>query len=283
MKERFKEYLEREFRQIAPTKGAMEYRKTMLVRMLDRAQELRIRGMNDDDLIYATVTGELGDFSATLREYEKGVIKREVIRRSAVVGAAAFIGWMIILVGAYLIVGCVARIWHPTWLIIVVGEILGVVALLVWIMIGCAKKKQFFNLRVIVIDIEALLATTLFLFLQLVGGIRGSWMTFLAMVALMACVDAVLAFVTSSKGRWVELPICVEIVCVMLYIILGIGLSSGDIAHIWHPGWLLCLGGVAVAVIEVIVYAISSAEKEERKKTEKNTNIDESFWTEWDD
>ena len=51
MKERFKAYLEEQFRQIAPTKAAMEYRKSMLVKMMDRAQELRIKGMQDDELI----------------------------------------------------------------------------------------------------------------------------------------------------------------------------------------------------------------------------------------
>ena len=66
MKERFKTYLEEQFRQIAPTKAAMEYRISMLTKMTDRAQELKIKGMTDDELIYNTVVGELGDFASTL-------------------------------------------------------------------------------------------------------------------------------------------------------------------------------------------------------------------------
>ena len=38
MKERFKRYLEREFRAIAPTLAAMEYREQMLKKLMDRAQ-----------------------------------------------------------------------------------------------------------------------------------------------------------------------------------------------------------------------------------------------------
>ena len=45
MKERFKTYLEEQFRQIAPTKAAMEYRISMLTKMTDRAQELKIKGI----------------------------------------------------------------------------------------------------------------------------------------------------------------------------------------------------------------------------------------------
>ena len=52
MKERFKRYLEREFRAIAPTLAAMEYREQMLKQLMDRAQELRIKGIDDEDLIF---------------------------------------------------------------------------------------------------------------------------------------------------------------------------------------------------------------------------------------
>jgi len=78
MEERFKSYLEAKFKQIAPTKAAMEYRKSLLIKLMDRAQELHIKGMSDEELIYGTVITELGDFDAELRDYENRTLKRDV-------------------------------------------------------------------------------------------------------------------------------------------------------------------------------------------------------------
>ena len=117
MKERFKSYLEEQFRQIAPTKAAMEYRISMLTKMTDRAQELKIKGMTDDELIYNTVVGELGDFASTLRGYENQAVKKELGRRVATLGALLAAAFIAVLVLCYLIVGFVTNLWHPTWLI----------------------------------------------------------------------------------------------------------------------------------------------------------------------
>ena len=51
MTERFKKYLEAEFRKISPTKAAMEYRKDTLVKLEELAQDYRIKGMTDDEAI----------------------------------------------------------------------------------------------------------------------------------------------------------------------------------------------------------------------------------------
>jgi len=282
MKERFKAYLEEQFRQIAPTKSAMEYRKGMLVKMMDRAQELRIKGMNDDELIYNAVIAEFGNISDKLRDYENRTVKKEVGRRISALGAIVSVVWLFILVVSYLIVGCVAHIWHPTWLIIVGGIMIGVIALMGYLAFRLAKKKQWLPLRGLLVGIEILVSIVLFLFLQLVGNINGSWMTFLAMVALIVCVDTVLAFVSANKFKWVELPVAVEILCVMLYVIIGISLSYTGIA-IWHPGWLLCLGGVAVGLVEGIIVLSKRTAEKKKEKIADNTDVDESYWTEWDD
>ena len=45
MKERFKAYLEEQFRTIRPTAAAMKYREQTLVELLERAQDLKIKGI----------------------------------------------------------------------------------------------------------------------------------------------------------------------------------------------------------------------------------------------
>lgn len=278
MKERFKRYLEEQFRHISPTQAAMEYRKSMLTKMLDREHELRIKGVADDDLIYNMVVGELGDFESTLRDFENNTVKKEVVRRVSVLGTLGTIGYVFLLTMIYIIVGCVAKIWHPTWFIIVGGILVGLVAFMGWFSVKCVKKKWYNAMRLFAAGGIALLSVFVFLILQVILGLTGSWLTFLAMVALIAGADVTISFATKSKIRWFELPVFVEVFCVMLYVILGISLSMYGIS-IWHPAWILCLGGFVAAICEAVLFSSGK----EREKAKKTTAVDESYWTEWDD
>lgn len=283
MKEKFKAYLEQHFKRIAPTQAAMEFRKDTLRRLLDREQELRIKGIDDDDLIYKMAIDELGDFDKTLDEFQHQQIKSGALKRRVSAISVISVCSMVILALVYLLVGLFAHVWHPTWLIMVGGVFVGVSIMLAYVGIAkCVKNKKFIIVRISVAIIEVLFSVFLFLVLQLVANINGAWLTFLAMIILIFGVDTALSFLTNSKEKWIELPIFVEIFCVMLYVILGIAIGT-----IWHPGWILCLGGVAFAMVEAI-YAIAkrthkkdSEEKEKIRK--KHVKVDESYWTEWDD
>lgn len=286
MKERFKKFLEEHFRKIAPTKAAMEYRKTLLVELLDREQELRIKGVSDDELIYNMAVSELGDIDQTLAEFENRQIKSGVVKRKASAVGISAVAIVALLTVVYLIVGGVAKIWHPTWLIVVGGAFAGVGVLLGYVAVKFAQKRKYVVTRVCVAVCEVLLSVFVFLLLELVLEpvlhFEGSWMTFLAMVALLFGVDTSIAFATKSKIRWFELPVFIEIFGVMLYVMLGI-LVPG----FWHPGWLLCLAGVCCALIQVIVVVIKKAKKnnaeEKAKIADKNEKQNEAYWTEWDD
>ena len=81
MKEKFKQFLEEHFRKIAPTQAAMEYRKALLRQLLDREQELRIKGVSDDNLIFDMAVSELGDIDLTLANFEQRQIQSGVAKR----------------------------------------------------------------------------------------------------------------------------------------------------------------------------------------------------------
>ncbi len=276
MEEKFKAYLEAQFRQIAPTKAAMEYRKQTLVSMLDRAQELRIKGMTDDDLICGMVIAEQGDFAAKLREFENATVKREVSRRLAVLLTGLSVAYVLALTLIYLITGFVAHKWHPCWLIIVGGILGGAIVAMTFLAARFARRKAFLPMRVQITGIEILLCTLIFLILQIACCISGSWMTFLAMVALIAVTDTALAFATGSKAKWIELPVCFEIVCVMLYVMLGM-----TVRGFWHPGWVMCLGGAAFAIAEATASIAVFSSRKNKKNAEEKTTMNESYWTEW--
>lgn len=282
MKEKFKKYLEEHFRKIAPTQAAMEYRKALLRQLLDREQELRIKGVNDDNLIYDMAVSELGNLDQTLEQFEKRQIKSGEVKRkisAATICAAAIVALLTVV---YLIVGGVANIWHPAWLIMVGGVFAGVSVLLAYGAYRFAKKNKFVPVRIFVAICEVLLTVFVFLLLQLVFKISGAWMSFLAMVAVIFGVDTSIAFATNSKIKWFELPVFVEIFGVMLYVILGI-----TVPNVWHPGWLLCLAGVVCALIELIVFVVKKAKaknkKEKAELEDKNEKEVQKYWTEWDD
>lgn len=282
MKEKFKRYLEEHFRKIAPTQAAMEYRKALLRQLLDREQELRIKGVSDDNLIYDMAVSELGNLDQTLEQFEKRQIKSGEVKRkisAATICAAAIVALLTVV---YLIVGGVANIWHPAWLIMVGGVFAGVSVLLAYGAYRFAKKKKFVPVRIFVAICEVLFTVFVFLLLQLVFKISGAWMSFLAMVAVIFGVDTSIAFATNSKLKWFELPVFVEIFGVMLYVILGI-----TVPNVWHPGWLLCLAGVVCALIELIVFVVKKAKaknkKEKAELEDKNEKEVQKYWTEWDD
>ena len=284
MKERFKRYLEQQFRAIRPTLAAAEYREKMLKQLMDRAQELRIKGMDDEDLIYDMCIDELGDFGATLAAFDEQEHKVANAKRNALLGAVCGVGAVLALVVIYLIVSfLVPNSWGLTWLILVGGAFAGVIAFSVVLLVKFGKAKKYIAMRLMPPVIIVLLCVYLFLLLQLVAGVERAWLTFLVMVMMIAVFDGVMAFITDFKFRWIELPIVIEVFCVMLYVIIGIAAGSA----FWHPGWLLCLGGVVAAIAEAIaIIANRNSKKDAKEKVrikDKYTKEDESYYTSWKD
>lgn len=288
MKEKFKQFLEEHFRKIAPTKAAMEYRKALLRQLLDREQELRIKGVSDDELIYDMAVSELGDIDLTLQNFESRQIKSGEVKRKVSVASICSVAVVLLLTVVYLVVGAVTKEWSPTWLIMVGGIFAGIGVILVYLSVKTAQKRKYVFTRLCIAVCEVLLTVFVFLVLQLVFKVNGSWLAFLAMPVVVLGADTAVAFATNSKTKWFELPVFVEVFGVMLYVILGITLDvilgSGNI---WNPGWLLCLAGVVCALVQVIVVVVKKAKKNNAKEQErladKNEKQNEAYWTEWDD
>lgn len=282
MKERFKRYLEREFRAIAPTLAAMEYREQMLKQLMDRAQELLIKGIDDEDLIYDMCIDELGDFHATLKEFEEKEHKVENAKRKGLLAMAGVIGAALAFVIVYLVVSFVTGNWAQTWLILVGAAFVGIIGLLCVLIAKFGKQKKYLPMRAMPLGIIALVSVYLFLLLQLIFHINMSYFVFLVMVIVMLVFDTALAFVTDFKLRYIELGITMEVTCVLLYVMLGIAKVAP-----WHPTWILCLGGVVGSVIMAIVLLAQYNKKkdmsEKEKLNKKYKKEDESYYTMWKD
>lgn len=288
MKEKFKQFLEEHFRKIAPTKAAMEYRKALLRQLLDREQELRIKGVSDEELIYDMAVSELGDIDLTLKNFESRQIKSGEVKRKVSVASVCSVAVVLLLTVVYLVVGAVTKVWSPTWLIMVGGIFAGIGVILVYLSVKTAQKRKYVFTRLCIAVCEILLTVFVFLVLQLVFKVNGSWLAFLAMPVVVLGSDTAIAFATNSKVKRFELPVFVEVFGVMLYVILGITLDVIlGVGNIWHPGWLLCLTGVVFALVQVIVVIVKKAKKnnaeEKARLADKNEKQNEAYWTEWDD
>lgn len=278
MKEQFKKYLEEQFRKIRPTQAAMEYREETLKFLLDRAQELKIKGIDDEELVYLMCIDELGDFERTLKEFDQKEIEIDSAKRRISMSAIISIAIVVLLSLAYVVIGVIAKVWHPTWLIIVGGIFAGAIVAVACSVPKLLKNKKYALIRVAVACCEVLVSVLVFLILQLVAKISGSYMTFLAMVAIIVGVDTALAFVFNNKFRWIELPAFVEIFSVMLFVLLGLNVK------VWHPTWLLCLVGIVFAIVEVAVFLVKRNEKKARKEkdnAQQKMQQNEDYWTKW--
>ena len=132
--------------------------------------------------------------------------------------------------------------------------------------------------------IIVLVSVFLFLVLQLVFKVPNSWFVFLAMVIVGFVFDTALAYATSFKFRHIELCVTVEIFCVLLYVMLGLTITT---VSFWAYGWILCLGGV-VCAIAMIIAIIAKRNKESNRKerakiARKYGKEDEAYYTMWDD
>ncbi|MCR4661868.1 MAG: hypothetical protein K5765_07745 [Clostridia bacterium] len=282
MEEKFKKFLEEEFKKISPTKAAMEYRKRIYKDMLNRVQELKIKGMTDEELIIDTVLDDYVDIEKDLIKFEETEIKTDKKKRFTLFAVLVSLFVVLAVTITYLLVGFLAHIWHPTWLIIVGGIFINISVFIMYKGVSLAIKKKYVVFRILLVIFEILVSVFTFLILQLVIKLNGSWMTFLAMVFLILCVDTIISFFTGSKIKWIELPIMIEITFVIVYVMLGLLLNS-----FWHIGWLLCLVGVVFALAEIISFVVINNKKknkeEDKKIKDKYVKTDPAYWTNWDD
>ena len=282
MIDRFKRFLEREFKAIRPTQAAMEYREELLTQLLEKEQDLRIKGMTDDELIYEMCIDSLGDIRKNLEEFENRNVKVKNAKRTALIAVVITVLSVLVVISSYLIVSfAVPNAWSKSWLIIVGGLFAGVIGVAIFLSVLFAKKKKYLPIRALVALSLVLLSVFVFLVLQILFGFNKSWLTFLVMVVLVLGVDAVIADVTGSKLRYVCYAIFIEVFAVMLYIILGITMG------LWHPYWIIIIAGLVVDVLFIsIVLVVKNKKKkalEQKESDEYNVEENDEYYTQWKD
>ncbi|MEG1612631.1 MAG: hypothetical protein RR357_00515 [Clostridia bacterium] len=279
MIDRFKRYLEKEFRYISPSPEAKEYRQEVLANLLDRAHEFKIKGMTDEDAIYDLCIDSLGDFKSTLKDFENRLtnLKKAAPKFSAV--AFSIICIILFMTAAYLIVSFATKAWSVTWLIMVGGIFLCIIAGAVGVIAKAARSKKWIIIRLSTVVVITLTFVFAFLFMQIYFKLQYSWMTFLAMVTAILFADTTIAYIANSKTRLIMLLATVEVTAVFIYVVLGI-------LHVvpWSPYWLIPVMAAGVDAAIVAVYMALMAQKNSSlPNAEELAKINEEYYTKWDD
>lgn len=275
--ERFKKYLEQQFRLISPTKESMEYRQEVLQNLLDRAHEYQIKGMTDEDAIYDLCIDSLGNFKSTLSDFENRL--DNVKKAAPKVGAYALTAFAVALfiVVIYLAVSFATKAWDKTWLMIIGGAFAGVIAASIFGIVKYAKKQKYLPVRgfthIIIISLFALS----FFMLRFLTDLPNCWLAFLVMVVAIIIADTAEAYAFDSKTKLADLLAAIAITSVMVYVILGI------LGGYWHPYWLIIVCGIIVDIAVMIASLLLYSRKKEKRELEKRQKLNEEYYTMWND
>lgn len=281
MTERFKKYLEEQFRAIPPTRSAMEFRKQTLQQLEEYAQDCRIKGMDNDEAIYKVCIASLGDFQKTLEEFQQGLQEKpkRVSRGFRILSVA--VGAVAVILALYLalsITGVVA--WRTSWLILFGAVVVGACAPLALIFIKSIKDGKTIAPRLT----GSAIATLLLVFAYLLAHMCFDkpvydWYCFLIIPLAIAWINVAVAYIVKNKSAVLETIASTFLTAVMLYVMLGVASIMP-----WHPGWLLVAGSAIIGIAVVIIY-IASLRKERAKLVLKKhldgNDTDDKFYTEW--
>ncbi|MBR5826610.1 MAG: hypothetical protein IKY78_05950 [Clostridia bacterium] len=155
----FTDYAENELKKLPNTKSAYLYKQEVIARMTARANELVESGLTDNKVINELIINEFSDIEKEYYERLKKKKKAAKTKNKSSLIALGIVGYVLLLVGAFLGVSFATGAWDKTWLIIVVGILGAVIAGLAG---GCfalfAKKKKMavFALLIVIPAIAAL-------------------------------------------------------------------------------------------------------------------------------
>lgn len=278
MIERFRNYLEREFNAVAPTKEIIEYREEMLSKLLDKAQEYKIKGMKDEDAIYELCIDSLGDIKATLllREEKKQIEQK--VKKKISIGTIYTVAILLFITTGYLIASFITNLWAKTWLIEVGGIFLSIIVASAMGIAKAEQKRKHILSRLLTALIITLTSVFVFLILQILFGLTYSYFTFLVMAILLIFTDMTIAYTTGSKTFIIELLAFIETASALIYVMLGITNTV-----LWHPYWLIpALAGI-LDIVLLVLFVVSKIKKRKAQISEENNYMaNEDLYSVWE-
>ena len=196
----FTDYAEKELKKLPNTKSAYLYKQEIIARMTARSNELVESGLSDNKVINELIINEFSDIEKEYYERLKKKKKNEKAKNKGSVVALGIIGYILVLVGAFLGIGFATGDWSK-WIIIVVGVLGAVIAGLALACVKAFAKKKKFAIFALLFAIPAITALV-YVILGLTGIL--AWHPGWIMVVASVFVDFIVIFlkvVASSKMK----------------------------------------------------------------------------------
>lgn len=196
----FTDYAEKELKKLPNTKSAYLYKQEIIARMTARSNELIESGLSDNKVINELIINEFSDIEKEYYERLKKKKKNEKAKNKGSVVALGIIGYILVLVGAFLGIGFATGDWSK-WIIIVVGVLGAVIAGLALACVKAFAKKKKFAIFALLLAIPAITALV-YVILGLTGIL--DWHPGWIMVVASVFVDFIVVFlkvVASSKKK----------------------------------------------------------------------------------
>lgn len=246
MLQRFRAFLELEFRFITNTKESDAYKAELLDNLMARADDMVKSGEKDEDKIYDSCINQLGEFRETLSNFQKTINPKYQAKRALKILIYALL-FSIVLVGTFLAISFTKVMpWNQSWLILAGGFIGGAVALSVYAFVVLIAKKKY-NLARPFIHIAIVLSTVIayLCYSVLTPDVWGtSWLMFLIMTIMSTGIECIYDFLTESKLANISLMIFLPTSFSIVYVMLSLSKMLS-----WHPYWFIPAIAVAFDIV----------------------------------
>lgn len=246
MLQRFRAFLELEFRFVANSKESDAYKAELLDNLLARADDMVKAGEKDEDKIYDSCIKQLGEFRETLSGYKKTVNPKYQAKKALNMLIYGLI-FSLVVVGTFLALSFTAVLpWSKSWIILTSGFIGGAVILSVYAFVVLISKKKY-NLARPFIHIAIVLSTVIayLCYSVITANVWGtSWLMFLIMIIMSTGIECIFDFLTESKLANFSLMVFIPVSFSIVYVMLGLSKMLT-----WHPYWFIPVIALAFDIV----------------------------------
>lgn len=261
----FIDYIESTFQGTADDGTLYRYKRQLLEKMTERANEVTHAGLRDEQVLNDLIISEFPDLQDDYRRFYKANRKKrrdKLMNRIMIFGS---VGISLLLVIVFLAIGFLTDIWSPTWLIVADGFLLWAMFLLCeGVHRITALRRLFHPIARVLLALSVMCGTVaVFLFALAALHLPNAWVIFPLGVICIYIADAVYATYTKQKLRIINYLIYILAASPMVYVFLaGVNLIP------WNPGWLIILLAIALDILIVIGKAVSNSKYKYKYKPE---------------
>ncbi len=246
----FIEYIEKACSGLADNRMTFLYKRNVLDRMNERADEVSRSGLRDRKVIEDLIIDEFGDLVAAFPLFVKEHKRKKrahFMKYAFPIGGFIF---LLLIFICYFTVSDLTGAWDKSWLIIVGGIFLMIIFYLSFaIKKLCTMRRVFYPIaRALIAGCVMLVSVFAFLSgLMAVDDRIITWPILPLGVALVFISDLIFAYVTKQKFRTNCFFIYMPAIAAMLYI----ALAAYDVVT-WSGGWLIVFAGLAVDLVYIV-------------------------------